>query len=381
MMAKLFETYEQFISMLRCSVCGEQLPKKTYNWNGILKLGQMHRVEAILWGALKDKDYVPEEIQKTLKFCWDREIVRDMRQDYVAEQILLAFGQKGIPFAPMKGLVLKKDYPLQHMRYMSDLDYYVKPSERRQIQICMEKLGAAVSGTDSGDVNYELPGQVQVEFHGRLLYRMDSTGVVSYSDWSRMKISENCLTEEGYALNLIGHIAYNIAHAGCGVRFVLDLWVYRHKHVQQPDWNLVMQQLKADGLDKIAENLINLSEYWFGNGKSSPLLEELGAFVLEGGLYGLAERETLSNAGLSHGKMNAIKSQVFRSKDEFVNRFPWLEGRSYLLPIAWGMRGVHSLKTHRKEIGKWIHQMAHTNQEEIVEHREQLRRFGLSLTE
>lgn len=376
-MADLLKTYGQFISMLRCGVCGGQLPQDSFDWNEILWLARIHRVEAILWYALRDREDIPEEVRKKLKDCWDREIVRDMRQDYAAEQIRTAFESKGIVLAPMKGLVLKHDYPFPHMRYMSDLDFYIQSTERTRIQRCMEQLGAKISGTDSGDVNYEMPGRVQVEFHGRLLYRTDSTGVICYSDWSYMKVGENRLSEEGYALNLIGHIAYNIAHTGCGARFILDLWVYRHRHTQQPDWSAVIQQLKGDGLEKIAENLLDLSEYWFGDLEGSPLLDELGTYILEGGLYGLSTRETLSNAGLGGGKLKAIKSQIFRSKDEFHNRYPWLKKHPYLFPVAWGMRGIHSLKTHRKEIGRWVKQLNQNDSKEIQEHRNRLKRFGL----
>lgn len=373
----MLNVYEQFINMLRCGVCGSQLPQDSYDWNEILRLAHIHRVEAILWYALRERKDVPAEIQKKLKACWDLEIVRDVRQDYASEQIRKKFQEQKIDFAPMKGLVLKLDYPFPHMRYMSDLDFYVQTGDRSRIHSCMEQLNAVVSGTDSGDVNYELPGRVQLEFHGRLLYRAEATGVICYSDWSRMNGDENRLTEEGYALNLIGHIAYNIAHAGCGARFILDLWVYRHKHQQQPDWTAVMQQLKADGLERIARNLLDLSEYWFGGGKGSPLLDDLGTYILEGGLYGLASRETLSDAGLNGGKLSAIKVQVFRSKEEFQNRYSWLKNHPYLLPLAWGMRGIHSLKTHRKEIGRWVRRLNQNDSKEIWEQRDRLRRFGI----
>lgn len=374
----MLEIYRQFIKVLRCGVCKDALPMDSLDWDEILRLARIHRVEAIVWHALRDRENVPTEIQKKLNEHWSREIVRDMRQDHAAEQVRRMLESREISFAPMKGLVLKHDYPFPHMRYMSDLDFYIQSTERNRIQSCMGKLGAKISGTDSGDVNYEMPGQIQIEFHGCLLYRTDSTGVVCYSDWSRMKIGENCLTEEGYALNLIGHVAYNIAHAGCGVRFILDLWIYRHRHTPQPDWATVMQQLRTDGLGKIAENLLELSEYWFGEGEATPLLDELGMYIFESGLYGLSKRRMLSDIGVSGGKLYAIRSHIFRSKDEFQNRYPWLKKYPYMLPIAWGMRGAQSLKFHHKEIGKWVKGLNQSSQKEIKEHGEQLKRFGIS---
>lgn len=370
--------YRQFVALLRCGGCGGEMPAGPFDWESILYLAKRHRVEGLLHFALKNAEEVPDAVRERLQNEWRRALVQDARQEHDARLIGDALATQQIPFAPMKGLVLKNDYPSRELRWMSDLDFYILPEDRERIHAVMESLDAVVASTDSGDINYAMPGNVCVEFHGMLLYRAGSGGVGGYSDWSRVMANENRLTEEGYALNLIGHVAYNLAHAGCGARFILDLWVYRHKHPSQPDWNKVMDRLKQDGLDHIAQNVLDLSEYWFGDGLGSELLDELGAYVLEGGLYGLRKRDALSSAGFHGGKLGAIRTQLFRSRDEFENRYPWLKKYPFLLPVAWVMRGAKSLQTHRVAMGRWTRQLNQNNGKEIEEQKARLKRFGFN---
>ena len=137
-----------------------------------------------------------------------------------------------------------------------------------------------------------------------------------------------------------------------------------------------MEQLKKDGLDEVAQNLLDLSEYWFGNAAGSTLLDELSAYVLEGGLCGLRLRKTLSAAGFQGGKLGAVKAQVFRSREEFENRYPWLKKHPYLLPVAWVMRGAKSLRIHREAMGQWTEQLKKNDRKQVAEQKARLRRFG-----
>lgn len=368
--------YQQLIHLLRCAV-GADVPKEdAFDWDTLLPLAKRHRVEALLYHVVKNMDNVPAETKASLRNEWRRMLARDARQEHTSHIIEKALTAEHIPYAPLKGLLLKEDYPSRELRHMSDLDYYIRPTDRDRIHTAMEKLGGTVASTDSGDINYGLPGRIYVEFHGMLLYRRGNGGVQSYSDWDRVVSGENRLTEEGYALNLIGHVIYNLASAGCGVRYILDLWIYRNRHACQPDWNAVMEQLKKDGLDEVAQNLLDLSEYWFGNAAGSTLLDELSAYVLEGGLCGLRLRKTLSAAGFQGGKLGAVKAQVFRSREEFENRYPWLKKHPYLLPVAWVMRGAKSLRIHREAMGQWTEQLKKNDRKQVAEQKARLRRFG-----
>jgi len=366
----------QFIRLLRQALCGEVAAEEVQDWQGLWKLASRNKLETLLYSAVRSRTDMPQEVRERFEAAWRQDLLRDTRQEYEAERIGAAFKAAGVVFAAMKGLVLKHDYPESYLRYMTDIDFYIQTGDRDKIRQCLEELGSINTTHDCGDVAYDLPGGVHAEFHGRLLYRATGTGVIGYSDWARVDEEKNCLTEEGYALNLIGHMAYNLVTGGLGVRYVLDLWVYRHRHAAQPDWTAVMEQLKKDGLDQVTQNLIDLSEYWFGDGPGSELLDELGAYILEGGLYGLSSRNALSGAGLNGGKAGAVWRQVFRSREEFENRYPWLKRYPFLLPVAWGKRAVYTLTHNRKMVKQWSASLKQTSSSQIKEQAARLERFG-----
>lgn len=368
----------QLILLLRRAVCGGELPDEPLQWEELVRLSALHKVESILYYAVKDVEEMPDEAKRALQKAWVCDIARDTRQEYTANRIRASLQAAGVIFAPMKGLLLKYDYPLPHLRYMSDIDFYIRTGDRAKIKQCLMELGATRENDDCGDIAYDLPGGVHAEFHGRLLYRAGTGGVLGYPDWKQVVQEKNRLTEDGYALNLIGHLAYNLSRSGLGVRYILDLWIYRHRHEPQPDWEKVMTQLKQDGLDQVAQLLIDLSEYWLGDGRATPVLEELEQYILESGLYGFSERGALSEASFNRGKAGAVWRQVFRSREEFQNRYPWLRECPFLLPAAWVMRAVKSLTSHRTFIEQWVRQLRQTPKAEIKAQKERLKRFGFS---
>lgn len=137
------------------------------------------------------------------------------------------------------------------------------------------------------------------------------------------------------------------------------------------------ERLRADGLDRAAHNLFQLGEFLFGDGEATLLMEEMARYVLEGGLYGAAGRAAASELSKSGGKLAAVKKQVFRSRAEFENRYPWLKRAPFLLPVAWVLRLAGSFRKHGKHIRQWFRGLNAASIEEIAEQRERLSRFGL----
>jgi len=263
------------------------------------------------------------------------------------------------------------------MRFLTDLDFYIRPEDRKRIRKVMEENKIFFRGTESGDEQYHAMDNVGVEFHGRLLYRRIKNGIENYPCWDYVDEDTNRLTEEGYALNLIGHAVYDLSKGGPGIRYILDLWVYRHRHPQQPDWAKVEEVLKKDGIYEAAKNLMELSEYLFGNGQRTELLEEMAEYVMQCGLHGSAKREAVSELALTGNRFSALCKQVFRNRAEFENRYPWLKKKPFLLPAAWVIRLGDSFKRHGEDISNWKKQRRTFTPEDIREQGERLSRFGL----
>ena len=352
------------------------------DWETVWGLARWNHLEVIVGRALEECPDVPEHIRTAAADIAERMRARAIFQELFLQQIEGSLKNAKIPYGVLKGTILKHDYPSVSCRFMSDLDFYIRPEDKPAVTECMHKLGGKDGSPDAGDIEFHFDGGVTAEFHGRLVYRKSAFQVECYPEWSLVDKASDRLTEEGYALNLIGHAVGDMARQGAGVRFVLDLWVYRHRHEPQPDWNMVFSRLEADGIAKISRNLFDLSEYLFGDRESIPagkvpLMEEMAEYILDGGLYGNNARKAAIENAMAGGKVKTLTRQIFRSQDEFENRYPWLKKKPFLLPAAWIMRIAQTWNTRKGVVKQWLKRMDSVTPEEVNEQREKMRRFGL----
>ena len=330
-------------------------------------------MEVLTREAAKNQPSLPDGLQEQMESAYHLMVEREICQVHCREQIEEALSKAGIHYAILKGGILRDDYPIPFSRFMSDLDFYIRPEDRSTIRSAIEAAGGVLKGNESGDEQFSFWDKVGVEFHGRLLYRKHRSGVENYPAWSFVDESRNRLAEEGYALNLLGHAVHDLAGGGPGIRYILDLWIYRNRHQPQPEWEIVNDRLRQDGIYTAAQNLLDLSEYLFGSGEETPLMLEMADYVLKGGLYGDYGRGLANQAA----RGNAVAKQVFRNRAEFENRYPWLKKYPFLLPLAWAIRGFRSLKTNKNAIRRWYRGMARINKSDLEMQRERQARFGL----
>ena len=364
------------IAILRSVVCqdGTPLPSDV-DWPAVWALARRNHLEAIVYTAAQT--FAPPGAAEPMQAVYYGMIRRSAGQSDVLERIEEALRAAGVPYALQKGSILRNDYPAPPLRFMSDLDLCIRPEDRPAIRAAMETIGGTLKGSESGDDQFVFPGSFGVEFHGRLLYRKTDHGMENYPDWSCVDETSNRLTEEGFALNLIGHAVSDLSKGGPGIRYILDLWVYRHRHRPQPDWEAVWARLRADGIDRAAGNLLALSETLFGDGEETELMAEMAAYILAGGLYGDTRRHAAAEVAGAGGKGKTLLRQLFRNRTEFENRYPWLKRYPFLLPAAWLMRIGRSLKRNRRRIRSWQADLKAVNGEEVRTQRETLQRFGL----
>ena len=193
----------QFLQVLNSSLKGESL-HEGISWKEIWKLAQRNHLESMVFRVAASEPDVPEALRAEMFLSNYKMIARDIRQSYWLEQLESGLRKNGIPYALLKGAILKNDYPETSMRYMADLDFYIRPEDRTRIRETVVAIGGRLHGIESGDEQFCFEDWVGVEFHGRLLYRKGPDGIENYPDWSLIEEERFCLTEEGYALNLLG---------------------------------------------------------------------------------------------------------------------------------------------------------------------------------
>ena len=310
-------------------------------------------------------------------------IFRDTQQEYIKNQLQAALIDAEIKHIFIKGAVLKADYPVPALRTMCDLDVLVYAKDFDRIEYIAKVLGGKAMAGDGNHRNFCFFDCVFVEFHPNLLHHATHIGTDINPGWQyEKKESTTCsseLTEEGFYLNTICHLANHFVEGGVGVRFLMDVWVNRHLRKPEANRTFVVGELERFGLLDFAEKIEQLAEAWFGNQAMTPLLDEMGMYILTSGSHGTAARAMLNTMSLSAGgnRASALWAKAFYPKAELEDRFPWCKGKSLLLPAAWCVRAFRATTKHRDIVLNWIKGTEKISKNEVSENREMLRRFGL----
>lgn len=376
------------IGALGAAVAGKECSVITdVDYDAFLHLAQSHGVEALAFDGLQKNSAlwqtVPESVQESLKKAYFRAAYREAQQTHTQQQLRQGLTKAGVRHIFLKGAVLRKSYPVPMLRTMSDMDVLVYTEDYDKIAAVAQSIkGKAYTG-DGNHKNFVFPGDVAVEFHPNLLHHATPVGTGINPGWQYAKKDlpgpEMELTEEGLYLNILCHLANHFVSGGVGVRFVLDIWVCRHLRKEVCDYSYVDRELADMGMLDFARNIEALADAWFSDGEMTPLLEELGNYILTSGSHGTSDRAMLNAVSLSSGgnRTSALLRRIFYPRQELEDRFPWCKGKPWLLPAAWLSRVYDTVTKRSHLILKWAKGTGQYSSNEINNQREMLNRFGI----
>ena len=373
------------IDALRQSVAGTKENLSTeVDWQALMKLAKSHMLQPLLYDGLRRDEktwaQVPEAVQKALHEAFFQAVYQDTHMNLLRNALEEKLSARQIPHIFLKGSVLKQNYPIPALRTMCDMDILVRTEDYDLIDGISPTLGGRKEHSDGNHRTYTFPANLAVEFHPNLLHQATPIAAGINPGWQYADPkAPNALTEEGFYLNTICHLAHHFVSGGVGVRFVLDIWVNRHLRQPAPDRAFVEAELERFRLLDFTRNMEALAEYWFGNGEGSPLLEELGEYILTSGSHGTLDREILNAMSLSSGsRFSALMKKVFYPRAELEDRFPWCKGKPLLLPAAWCARAYYAVTRHGDLILRWGNSTGNVTKEQASRQKEKLEKFGIN---
>lgn len=373
------------IGALRRAVAGKiESLNLDVDWQILLKLAQSHMLLPLLYDGLhKDPDdweKVPEGARKLLHQSFLQAVRWDTLMNITRQQLEQKLRENGVPYTFLKGSELKRDYPVPALRTMCDMDVLVHTEDYPKLDITAEQMQGTLGQGDGNHRNYSFPGGVTVEFHPNLLHHASHIGIGINPGWQYADPEDPTkLTAEGFYLHTLCHLAHHFTEGGVGVRFVLDVWVNRHLRKPEANRAIVEAELKRLGLLDFAEKIEALAEWWFGEGESSPLLEELSEYILTSGSHGTTDRAVLNSLSLAPGgsRLAMLWRKIFYPRAELEDRFPWCKGKPWLLPIAWCVRMFRAVTRHGSYILTWGKGTGAVSKEDATRQKEKLERFGI----
>ncbi len=325
-----------------------------------------NHMDYLLLGGLLKVENLSEEEKSTIRPRVVSSLMRTMAQVNEIKELERRFEEKNIKNQFMKGSRLKFMYPSPEMREMSDIDVLIDGD-------CMEL--AAQELTDRGyylhqaikhhDIYIKKPFMV-MEAH-RVMYdkTVDGGQYKYFSNFSKAILRENMFCSydfsiEDFYVYMMAHMAKHFYKMGCGIRNLVDVYVYQEKYGAVMDKAYVKEELEKCGILEFTEHMEKLSSIWLKGEKSSMFYDDLFQYMMDSGIYGKDE----------NGIWNKFSEEKMRDKDATPSQlkrwyyfppiaymseyYPWLEEHPYLLPVAWGIRawrGVFMKKgVHKREM-------------------------------
>lgn len=381
-------TVEQklMIDALCVAVTGAQRQLRTENvdWSRLQRIANHHAVEPLVCEGLQKSsiwEQVPQAVQNAFNSAYMKAIYRDAQLEYTKGLLQEELENARIPHVFLKGIVLKNDYPVPALRTMSDMDLLIREADYEALDRVAQKLEGVQDFGDGNHKNYVFPGNVLAEFHPNFLHHASRVSTLVNPGWQyAYRVDETSqwrLTEEGFYLFHICHLADHFTGSGMGVRFILDTWVLRHLHRNKPDRAKVEEELARFDLLDFTRNIEQLAETWFSGLETTPLMEELGEYVLANGVFGNLGQSALNEVSLAGNRRKALLKRVFYPRAEMESRYPWCKGKPILLPAAWFARAFTAVRLHSGHIRTWS-KGSQVSEEEVAAQKEKLARFGIT---
>lgn len=371
------------IAALRSAMTGEipELPEQV-DWQNFLTLAAVHKIEGLVYSGLKNAD-LPHNVSLHLQAAYHKAIFSDAQYTYIKNQLQKELTQAGVPHMFLKGAYLKENYPIPALRTMADLDVLVYTEDYDKIDTVCATLGSQPVGGDGNHRSFVFPSGVLVEFHPNLLHHATLIAPELNPGWQYAK--KDCpaytleLTEEGFYLHVLCHMADHFVGGGVGARFVLDVWVLRNRRHKPIDRTFVEQELTRFGLLEFVKNIERLAEIWFGNEETDPVMDELAEYILTSGVHGRSDRAMLNAVAMSKGgnRFSALWRKAFYPRAELEDRYSWAKGKPWLLPAAWCARAFRAVTTHGDVVAAWSKGTGSITDEQIQQQQQRLGRFGI----
>lgn len=328
----------------------------------LFRLAGMHHLETMFLQAMapfSDAGQYARWQEKVIQYE-----VMEQCQKQEWQVITDALEKEGIDHLPFKGFAFKALYPNPSLRQMSDLDFFLRKEDRGRVREILEGLSYETIhfGSGSQDVYYKAPA-VHVEMHFGLSFsctgRMDDRYFQQLFRETLDRPSDSHRKDPDDVVSyayMIAHLAKHYLGYGTGVRSVLDVYLFSGNKQETADSEAFAELLSRTGLLDFYRHLRKLSEIWFDDRPSEPLYEQMGAYILQSGIYGHRKnhaRNAISrdqHATASTYFFRHLASLCFPSPSHMKNTYPWADRSILLLPLTYPVRAAEILLTRRNRL-------------------------------
>ena len=381
---------QHFLNILKNALVGQPLKEMPVlameQWEHMAQLAAHHKLTPLFYDTIRGLPQLEgTEFLACLRMSSRQQIVLQTQKSYEFLKLYGALLHAGVTPLVVKGIVCRSLYPQPDHRPSSDEDLLIEP---HQFRLCHEVFGRCGLHTevtsDRLESDYEIPyhsknGPLFVELH-RSLFPPESEAYGQMNDFFTDAflnatqvmvdgVAVATLAPTDHLFYLIVHALKHFLHSGFGIRQICDIVLYANTYGEQVDWGKLLEQCVTIRAEYFAAAIFRIGRNYlvFDAEKAGypacwadlPVEEEnLLQDVLDGGVYGSASKSRQHSSNITLEAAAAGKQErktgkpllgtLFPPVRRLKGRYPWLEKKPWLLPVAWVDRIVrYGLETRR----------------------------------
>lgn len=321
----------------------------------IVELSHKNHMDYLLMGALLNTEGLEEKKSKILRAYVMQSIIKTTTQVMELKKIIRRFEEKEIVNQPMKGAKMKFIYPRPEMREMSDIDILIRQDCMEKAEDELKEMGYTLhQAIKHHDIYVKAPLMV-VEAH-RAMYdkTVDNNQYDYFSDFSKTVLQDGCsytydFKTEDFYIYMMAHMAKHFYVKGCGIRNLVDIYVYLQAKENEMDREYIDIELKKLGLDVFTDHMESIAMDWLNHKPLSKFQQQVFDYMLDSGIYGKDENGIWNKFSEEKQKKKDVsvkqlkKWYFFPPLSYMTEYYPWLERIPVLLPVAWGIRACRGV--------------------------------------
>ncbi len=317
------QTYLSLLDLINHVLKEEEVPAD-FDWVPVLLLANEHHLVGFVYRAAAGRKDIAPEVIEQIETAYFTAVGEQSRQEHYATLLFSILKEREIRYLPMAGFVLRGLYPQPTWRNSSDLDIAVSEEHRREVGEILDGLSFTETMTCEAYDFYALD-HVAIRVHS----------APDESFWESITThdgNEYHYTDEDFYLELLSMMKRRMLGGTCGVRTILDLYIYRYA---KPGMNRekIEEKLRALDLVVLEESMVQLSETWFGGMEMTDDIMLLGSYIAALGT--LQDQQEEDSRGCWR--------TVFPRYRVMKRRYPVLNRAKVLLPFMWVARWLSLL--------------------------------------
>lgn len=338
------------------------------------------------WDIIND-----ENIKKNLVDCYYQAIAENFNKANMFENISQKLSESKIPHMPVKGWYLRTLYPVPELRTFGDIDILIKKQFRKKTDEIFIENGYSVKDNWEPTYSYD-KALLRCEVHTELMDTDLGKGeqVVSYFsnalENAEKDVGERFLPQkELHLMYLFCHLAKHLYKGGAGIRMYMDIALYLKEYAGTLDFDKIHADFKTLNLDHFYKTVIFACSEWFQidlpfeiNDISLNSLNALKEYTFGADLFGKTRDKSIIalRNDESGSKGNVLKDTLFPNAKKIEERYKFIKGRKYLLPVAWVARGFVNLKEIPQKL-KFIKKVSNADMDSVSNYDEFISEIGL----